>query len=96
MNLNSFPSGACLLNPPNQVANAGVAYNRPILDMTAGQLDKVLRINVLSVHLCYKFAAKQMIRQGTGGKLIAASSVTGYRSNELLSAYAASKVCLLP
>lgn len=51
-----------------------------------------MRVNVRAVHLCYKHAAKAMIKQGTGGKLIAASSVAGYRGSKFLSPYAASKV----
>lgn len=58
----------------------------------AEELDKVLAVNVRSVHLCYKYAAKQMIKQGTGGKLIAAASMASYRSTGAVSAYGASKV----
>lgn len=60
--------------------------------MTASQLEAVLAINVRGVHLCYKYAAKAMIKQGTGGKLIAAASLAAFKGSSLASAYGASKV----
>jgi meso-butanediol dehydrogenase/(S,S)-butanediol dehydrogenase/diacetyl reductase len=41
--------------------------------------------------LCYKEAAKLMINQGTGGKIIGACSVSGYRSSPMLSPYSVTK-----
>jgi meso-butanediol dehydrogenase/(S,S)-butanediol dehydrogenase/diacetyl reductase len=60
--------------------------------MTTTDVDRIYALNIRGVHLCYKFAAKQMIKQGTGGKLIAACSLAGYRASSLLSSYVASKV----
>lgn len=60
--------------------------------MSDEHMDRVLKINIRAVHLCYKFAAKHMIKQGTGGKLIAAASLASFRASSTLSAYAASKV----
>lgn len=57
-------------------------------------MDRVFAVNVRAVHLCYKFAAKQMIKQGTGGKLIAAGSLASFRGSSVTSAYVASKVGL--
>ena len=34
-------------------------------------------VNVLGTFLCFKYASLEMIKQGRGGRLIAASSVTG-------------------
>lgn len=83
---------AYLTNP--KVANAGIAAAIPLLDITDADMDRMLRINVRAVHLCYKFAAKQMIKQGTGGKLIAACSLAGYKGTSTAAAYVASKVRL--
>lgn len=69
-----------------------MAYNRGILDMPGSKLDTVLRINFIGVHNCYRFAAKQMIKQGAGGKLVAASSIYGFLPGESIAAYTASKV----
>ena len=43
------------------------------------------------VFLCYKEAAKIMIKQGTGGKIIGASSIAGYKGYPLTSHYCATK-----
>lgn len=57
------------------VNNAGVETRTSILDTTEEQYDKVLQINLKSAFFCTQFAAKQMIRQGGGGRIINISSV---------------------
>lgn len=73
------------------VANAGIAQVKPLLNVTTADMDRILRTNVISLHLCYKFAAAYMIKQGTGGKLIGACSTMGYRANPGICSYVASK-----
>jgi meso-butanediol dehydrogenase/(S,S)-butanediol dehydrogenase/diacetyl reductase len=43
------------------------------------------------VFLCYKEAAKIMIKQGTGGKIIGACSNGAYKASAMLGAYCATK-----
>ena len=38
---------------------------------------RIINVNLLGVMLCYQYAAKQMIKQGRGGRIIAASSYAG-------------------
>ncbi|KAL6231992.1 L-2,3-butanediol dehydrogenase [Aspergillus navahoensis] len=73
------------------VANAGVLEVTPLLELTPEQWDRVMAINVRGVFLCYKIAAKQMIKQGTKGKLIGACSISGYRPSGRAPAYCSSK-----
>ncbi len=73
------------------IANAGICEAKPLLEITTEDWDKMLAINLRGVFLCYKEAAKVMIAQGKGGKLIAACSVAGHRSHPLTSHYSASK-----
>ncbi|CAF3008937.1 unnamed protein product [Rotaria sp. Silwood2] len=73
------------------VANAGIAQVKPILDITIEDWNKIFAVNMRGAFLCYKEAAKIMIAQGTGGKIIGASSIGGYRSAPMLSHYCASK-----
>lgn len=61
------------------VANAGILETSSILELSVEQWDRVMGINIRGVFLCYSLAAKQMIKQGGGGKLIGACSVSGYR-----------------
>lgn len=73
------------------VANAGVLDMTPLLEMTTETWDKVMSINCRGVMLCYQLAAKQMIDQGNGGKLIGACSISGYRPSGKAPAYCSSK-----
>jgi meso-butanediol dehydrogenase / (S,S)-butanediol dehydrogenase / diacetyl reductase len=73
------------------VANAGIVITKPTLDVTPEEYDKVHAVNNRGVFLCYTEAARQMIRQGNGGKIIGASSIAGHKGFGLLSAYSSSK-----
>ncbi|KAK1542061.1 benzoate 4-monooxygenase cytochrome P450 [Colletotrichum paranaense] len=73
------------------VANAGVILVKPILEISASEWDKVQAINVRGVFLCYKYAAQEMIKQGRGGKLVGACSISGYRPSHFAPAYSVSK-----
>jgi glucose 1-dehydrogenase len=57
------------------VNNAGIETRSSILDTTEAQYDKVLDINLKSAFFATQLAAKQMIAQGSGGRVINISSV---------------------
>jgi len=73
------------------VANAGILVCTPILELTVEEWDRVQAINVRGVFLCHTVAARQFIKQGTGGRLIGACSVSGYRPSGKAPAYCTSK-----
>ncbi|KAJ7097578.1 hypothetical protein C8R44DRAFT_889117 [Mycena epipterygia] len=73
------------------VANAGVASYTPFPEMTADQWDHIMGVNARGAFLCYKYAGMQMIKQGNGGRIIAASSVFGKQGSPVNPAYTASK-----
>jgi NAD(P)-dependent dehydrogenase (short-subunit alcohol dehydrogenase family) len=52
------------------VANAGIAPVGPLLDITEEVLDRLVAVNVKGVLFCYQAAARQMLKQGKGGRLI--------------------------
>ena len=54
------------------VANAGIAQVAPLLDVTPEDFDRLMAVNLRGVFLCYTAAARQMIAQGGGGKIIGA------------------------
>ncbi|QRD05840.1 hypothetical protein JI435_132700 [Parastagonospora nodorum SN15] len=65
------------LGPLNtMVANAGIAQVKALLDLTPDDLSRMFQVNVYGVFNCYSTAAKQMISQGSGGKLLGAASVS--------------------
>jgi glucose 1-dehydrogenase len=57
------------------VNNAGVETRTSVLDTTPEQYDKVLDVNLRGVFFATQYAAKQMIAQGGGGRIINISSV---------------------
>ena len=57
------------------VNNAGVETRTSVLDTTEQQYEKVMNINLKSAFFGTQLAAKQMIRQGGGGRIINITSV---------------------
>jgi glucose 1-dehydrogenase len=57
------------------VNNAGVETRTSVLDTSEAQYDKVLSINLKSAFFGTQIAAKQMIKQGGGGRIINITSV---------------------
>ena len=57
------------------VNNAGVETRTSILDTTEAQYEKVMAINLKSAFFGTQLAAKQMIAQGDGGRIINITSV---------------------
>src|SRR5215469_7379365 len=57
------------------VNNAGIETRTSILETNEQQYEKVLAINVKSAFFGTQFAAKQMIKQGGGGRIVNITSV---------------------
>jgi glucose 1-dehydrogenase len=57
------------------VNNAGVETRTSVLDTSEAQYDRVLSINLKSAFFGAQVAAKQMIKQGGGGRIINITSV---------------------
>ncbi|KAJ4487757.1 NAD(P)-binding protein [Lentinula aciculospora] len=74
------------------IANAGIfPEGKMVIDLPAETLHKTFAVNLDGVFFCYKHAARQMIAQGRGGRILGASSIAGRRSAGHFSAYTASK-----
>src|SRR5215212_192638 len=73
------------------VANAGIAQVKPLLEVTPEDFDNLMAVNLRGVFLCYQEAARQMIRQGGGGKIIGAASIAAHKGFSMLGHYSASK-----
>lgn len=56
-----------------------------VLDVlaTESDWDKIFSVNAKGTFLCYKYAGRQMIAQGRGGRIIGACSVSGKRGKVL-------------
>lgn len=73
------------------VNNAGVILQAPVLEMREEQWDHVLTNNLKSCFLCSQAAARQMIAQGAGGRIINVSSIHARLSEPNAAAYTAAK-----
>ena len=73
------------------VNNAATTAIGPLVETTTETWDQLMEVNLRGVFLGCREAARQMIAQGTGGRIINASSGAGRRGNALIGAYAASK-----
>lgn len=77
------------------VNNAGVAITKPILDMDEVDYNTVLDSNLRSVYYGSAAAARQMIKQGKGGRIINMASMGGLVGTKNISTYGASKAAVL-
>ncbi|MBX6764562.1 MAG: SDR family oxidoreductase [Rubrobacteraceae bacterium] len=57
------------------VNNAGIEEKKPFLETPLETWEKVIAVNLTGVWLCCQEAAKQMVSQGDGGRIINVSSV---------------------
>nr|BBH94961.1 glucose-1-dehydrogenase [Thermogemmatispora argillosa] len=57
------------------VNNAGMEIHHPFIDVTEEEFDRVLAVDLKGPFFCAQAAARQMIRQGTAGRIINVSSV---------------------
>lgn len=73
------------------VNNAAVIRFSKIVDMPEEEWDFVLRTNLKSVFLCSQQAARQMIKQGHGGRIIALSSIHAVLSEPQCGHYTTAK-----
>ncbi len=77
------------------VNNAGVGKIIPFLETTEQDWDFIFSINCKGLLWCSQAAARRMIAQGRGGKIINLASQAGRRGEALVLAYCASKACVI-
>jgi len=74
------------------VNNAGIGYLfGPLIDMTQEHWDAVLGVNLRGCFFGIKHAARQMIRQGQGGRIVNIASQAAKSGFAQAAAYSASK-----
>lgn len=77
------------------VANSGGGGFPPLDKATLEDWDQQITLNLDSAFLCNVAAAKAMIAQGSGGKIINIASTAGINLNPGLAAYAAAKAGMI-
>ena len=73
------------------INNAGIIRRNDIIDFTEKDWDDVLNINLKTVFFFSQAAARQYIKQGTGGKIINIASMLSFQGGVRVVSYAASK-----
>ncbi len=73
------------------INNAGIEINKPFLDVTDDEWNRVLNVNLFGTYLCTQIAAKQMVKQGPGGKIVNISSTHEDIPFQGYTSYCASK-----
>lgn len=76
------------------VANAGLTRFNTILELQLDELRSMLDLNLQGSVFLAKFAARQMIEQGEGGRIVFMSSVTGHQAHPGVVAYGMTKAAL--
>lgn len=74
---------------------AGILTIRPFDKITEDLWDSMLDVNTKGTFLCCKAFAKQMIQQGTGGKIVNTASIAGKIGVPFYTHYCASKFAVL-
>lgn len=77
------------------VPNAGITLFGDFLKFTPESFQRVMRLNLQGAFFLAQRAAKEMVTQGTGGRIIMMSSQVGIRAYNQLSAYGMTKAALI-
>ncbi len=76
------------------VANAGLTSWGDFFDYEPDTFDRVLGVNLRGSYFLAQAAARQMRRQGDGGRIVLISSVTAHQAVRYLSCYGMTKAAL--
>ena len=76
------------------IPNAGITLFGDFLEFTPDSFQKVVRLNLQGAFFLAQRAAKEMIKQGTGGRMVLMSSQVGIRAYHNLTAYGMTKAAL--
>jgi len=73
------------------VSNAGICPFHAFLDMPGEILERTLRVNLHGAYYMVQAAANQMVAQGTGGAIVAVSSISALVGGEFQTHYTPTK-----
>lgn len=75
--------------------NAGVGNNAAFLDITEEQWDRHFQVNAKGTFICAQEEARQMVKQGQGGKIVNTASIAGRQASAYHAHYSASKSAVI-
>src|SRR5689334_10117925 len=76
------------------VANAGITLFGDFFEYKPTDFNKVMNVNLAGSFFLAQAAARQMKEQGSGGRVLFMSSVTGHQAHKNLAAYGMTKAAL--
>lgn len=77
------------------INNAAIFTAAPIAEITRADYDRCFAVNVTGTLFTLQAVARQMIAQGTGGKIINMASQAGRRGESLVAVYCATKAAVI-
>jgi D-sorbitol dehydrogenase (acceptor) len=77
------------------INNAALFTAAPIVEITRADYDRIFAVNTAGTFFCLQAAARQMIAQGSGGKIINMASQAGRRGEGLVAVYCATKAAVI-
>jgi 2-deoxy-D-gluconate 3-dehydrogenase len=76
------------------VCNAGTMFRAPALELPVEELRRVLEVNVVGAFVVSRAAARHMVEQGEGGRIVHIASLMSFHAGINTLAYASSKGAL--
>lgn len=77
------------------VNNAGIIRRAPLLEFTETDWDEVIQVNQKSLFFLSQAAAKQMVSQARGGKIVNIASMLSFQGGIRVPSYTASKSAVM-
>jgi 2-deoxy-D-gluconate 3-dehydrogenase len=76
------------------VCNAGTMFRAPALELPVEELRRVIEVNVVGAFVVSRAAARHMVEQGDGGRIVHIASMMSFHAGINTLAYATSKGAL--
>jgi len=73
------------------INNVAISDNKHLFDITKAEWDRVLAVSLTAPMLFSKYAAKEMVAGGRGGKIVNVSSTSGHYGRSRAIAYTSAK-----
>lgn len=77
------------------INNAGWGCKLPFLETDFASFDRSINLNMKATYYMIQLACKQMIAQGTGGRIVSTSSTAAFQGEKNGSIYAATKAGII-
>jgi len=75
--------------------NAGIIRRAPLLEFSEKDWDDVMNINIRALFFLSQAAARVMVKQGKGGKIINIASMLSFQGGNLVPSYTSSKSAVM-